>query len=105
MRNCDFFVQPSLQETFGVVYIEAMACGKPVIATNAGGPEEIVSDETGILVPPEDVEALKEAINYMLDNHANYCSEKIAAYARERFSYETVGKLLDKVYESVLSLK
>lgn len=105
MRNCDFFVMPSLQETFGVVYIEAMACGKPVIATSTGGPEEIVNKEVGILVPPCDVKALKKAIEYMLDNYASYSSERIAGYARERFSYATVGKLLDKVYESTLSLK
>jgi len=105
MRNCDFFVMPSLQETFGAVYIEAMACGKPVIATNTGGPKEIVNDEAGILVPPCDLEALKKAITYMLDHYASYSSERIAAYARETFGYATVGNLLDIVYRSVLSLK
>jgi len=98
MRQCDFFVLPSLYENFGVVYIEAMACGKPVIATNAGGPKEIVSEEVGIVVPPEDVNALTEAIEFMLDHHEDYSSERLARYARERFGYETVGKMLDEVY-------
>jgi len=105
MRKCDFFVQPSLQETFGVVYIEAMACGKPVIATSAGGPKEIVNEEVGILVPPKDVKALKEAIEYMLDNYADYSSEGIAQYARETFSYERVGKMLDEIYRGTLASK
>lgn len=101
MRECDFFVLTGLQETFGVVIIEAMACGKPVIATNAGGPREIVNDDVGILVPPKDVKALKEAIEYMLDNYQNYSSEKIAQYAKERFGYEMVGKMLDEIYRGL----
>ncbi|MBA7507588.1 D-inositol-3-phosphate glycosyltransferase [subsurface metagenome] len=101
MRGCDFFILPSLYETFGVVYIEAMACGKPVIATNAGGSREIVNEKVGILVPPDDAEALSKAIEYMLDNYQNYSPEEITQYARERFSYEVVGKILDEVYKEV----
>ena len=101
MRECDFFVLPSFYENFGVVYIEAMACGKPVIATNAGGPKEIVNEDIGVLVPPKDVEALIKAIEYMLDNYQNYSTEKIAQYAKKRFSYEAIGKILDEVYKSI----
>ena len=101
MRACDFFILPSLYETFGVIYIEAMACGKPVIATNAGGPCEIVNEKVGILVPPDNAEALSRAIEYMLDNYQNYSPEEITQYARERFSYEVVGKMLDEVYKKV----
>ncbi|MFC2020397.1 glycosyltransferase family 4 protein [Chloroflexota bacterium] len=101
MQECDFFVLPSLYENFGVVYIEAMACGKPVIATNAGGPREIVNESVGILVPPKDVNALKEAIEHMLDNYQSYSPEKIARYAKESFGYETVGRMLDQVYRSL----
>ena len=101
MRNCDFFVLPSLYENFGVVYIEAMACGKPVIATNAGGPREIVNEDVGIMVPPKDVKALKGAIEYMLDNYQSYSPEKIAQFARERFGYESVGQRLDEIYKEV----
>ena len=103
MRECAFLVQPSLQETFGVVYIEAMACGKPVIATSAGGPKEFVDEDVGVLVPPEDTGALRDAIEYMLDNHQRYSCEKIARHARERFSYEAVGRMLDEVYREVLT--
>lgn len=102
MRRCDFFVQPSLFETFGVVYIEAMACGKPVIGTNIPGPKEIINEDVGVLIPPEDVEALKRVILYMLDNYQNYSSQKITQYAKERFSHQTVGKMLDNVYKELL---
>lgn len=102
MRNCHFFVQPSLWETFGVVYIEAMACGKPVIASDIPGPNEFINQDVGILVPPKDVNALAEAIEFMLDHYKDYSSEKIADYARERFSYEVVGKKLDEIYHEVV---
>ena len=63
MRAGDLFVLPSLAEPFGLVLLEAMALGKPVIATNAGGPREIVRPgETGMLVPPATPAALAEAI-------------------------------------------
>ncbi|MCX5998992.1 MAG: glycosyltransferase [Chloroflexi bacterium] len=101
MRHCDFFVQPSLFETFGVVYIEAMACGKPVIASNIPGPNEFITRDVGILVPPKDVKALADAIDWMLDHHKDYSAEKIANYARERFSYEVVGRKLADIYHEV----
>jgi glycosyltransferase involved in cell wall biosynthesis len=102
MRNCHFFVQPSLWETFGVVYIEAMACGKPVIASDIPGPNEFINQDVGILVSPGDVKALTEAIDFMLDHYKDYSSEKIASYATERFSYEAVGKRLDEIYHEVV---
>ena len=105
MQCCDFLILPSLSENLPSVLIEAMACGKPVIASDVGGVKEIVNKENGILVPPKDVQVLKEAIEYMLDNHISYSPEKIARYARERFDYETVGKMLDRVYKDVLEVR
>jgi len=102
MSQCDFLVLPSLFETFGCVIIEAMACGKPVIATNMGGPNEIVTKETGILVPPADAEALMNGINYMLDNYLNYSAIEISNYATERFSQEKIGQYLNQKYEQIL---
>src|SRR5262249_25631302 len=60
-RDCDIFVAPSVYESFGLVYLEAMDQARPVIACAAGGPEDIVAQgETGLLVPPESPEALAE---------------------------------------------
>lgn len=103
MSSCDFFVQASLFETFGIVYIEAMACGKPVITSDIGGPNEIIPSYAGILVPPGDIKALAEAIESMLDNFSSYSSDKISRYVKESFSYESVGKQLSESYKALLS--
>jgi glycosyltransferase involved in cell wall biosynthesis len=69
MRAADVFVLPSRAEPFGLVLLEAMGLACPVIATNAGGPAEIVVDgETGLLVPPRDPQVLAEKIKQLLDN-------------------------------------
>ena len=65
----DIFVLPSLREGLGLVILEAMACGKPVIATNVGGVPEVVKDGvSGTLVPPKDPEALYSAMKELLDD-------------------------------------
>lgn len=62
-KGCDFFVLPSRLEPQGIVNLEAMAAGRPVIATRVGGvPEIVLEGETGLLVPPEDSGALAEAM-------------------------------------------
>lgn len=98
MRNCDFFVLPSINESFGVVLIEAMACGKPVIATECGGPEEIVIPETGIIIAAGDDDLLKQALDHMLDGYRGFDSEFIANYSRDKFSYTRIGKAVCQVY-------
>jgi glycosyltransferase involved in cell wall biosynthesis len=101
MRRCDFFISPSLVETFGVVYIEAIACGKPIIASDLPVLRELINKERGILVPPKDIDALEKAIDYMLDHYQDYSSEKISQYAKDNFSYEVIGRKLDEVYRSL----
>lgn len=102
MRRSDFFVQTSVYETFGVVYIEAIASGLPIIATNTGGIPEIINKDIGILVPPKDIDALNEAIDYMLDHYQDYSPLKISQYAENRFGYKTVGGLLNSIYEDIV---
>lgn len=102
MRRCDIFVLPSLFETFGVVLVEALACGKPVIATDIGGPKEIITEEVGKLVPSGDSESLAEAIGYMLDHHQEYTPERLVQYVRQRYSYEAIGKEWGRVYRLAL---
>ncbi len=87
-------------ETFGVVLLEALSMGLPVVATACGGPEDIVTEEVGILVPPGDDAALAEAMHRL--SHTPYSSACIREYARQRFSAEVVAQQLHRVYEEVL---
>ena len=102
MRQSSFLVQPSLVETFGVTFIEEMACGKPVVTTNLSVLKEIINEERGVLVPTKNTEKLAEAINYMLDNYQQYSTEKIAQYAQKYFNYELIGKKIDECYRKCL---
>ncbi len=103
MQRCDFLVSASLFETFGVVLAEALACGKPVVATESGGPADFVTPEVGLLVPPRDVTALADAIAHMLDHSREYPPAQLAEYSRSRFAPDVVGQLLDCVYREVLA--
>lgn len=67
LASCDIFVMPSTQEGFGLVFLEAMWYGKPVVAAAAGGaPEVVVDGQTGILVLPHDLDALAVALETLL---------------------------------------
>ncbi len=81
MPAADVFVLPSLSEGRPTVLLEAMASGKPVVATNVGGIPEIVNKEIGILVNPEDPVGLAEAINKILQDKD--LKEKMGKAARE----------------------
>ncbi|MCX6641889.1 MAG: glycosyltransferase, partial [Candidatus Bathyarchaeota archaeon] len=98
----DFFVLNSNFETFSVVTAEALACGKPVIATRCGGPEEFVKDNCGILIESRDKDALVKAMDYMLDNFSSYNSKEISEYAKSRFGYDSVGKKFFDLYVSTI---
>lgn len=103
MQQHDALVLASHSESFGVVLIEAMACGKPVIATRCGGPSEVVTPETGILIPPGDIAALADAIVQMAETLHEYDPTRIAAYARERFGPDAVVQSLEHAYEEAQS--
>lgn len=82
MSSANIFVLPSLSEGRPTVILEAMASGKPVIATNVGGIPEIVNDQIGILISPEDSIGLAEAINKLLEDKG--LMEKMGKNAREQ---------------------
>lgn len=89
MQAANCFVLSSRFETFGVVLIEALASGTPVIATTCGGPEDIVNDKNGILVAPGDVVALGGAMVQMAQNRGRYQAEALREECRTRFGEET----------------
>ena len=95
----DLFVMPSTSESWGLVYVEAMSCGIPVIGTNVTAiPEVISSDEYGFRVPLHDSTALADTIQKAL--FKNWNSNKILEYARS-FSWEKRINEFDNVYGCV----
>lgn len=94
----DCFVLPSKLETFGVVYIEAMACGLPVIATKCGGPEYFVDENNGLLIPTCDTQALSLAFKHMLSHIGKYNSKEIMTFVNTHFSPGVIASQILKAY-------
>lgn len=107
MNALDLFVLPSLREPFGIVIIEAQACGKPVIASAVGGISEAIKDgETGILVKAGDSKVLAAAINRLLADRET--RERMGAEGRKRveeiFSAEAMVRKTEKLYNMILKV-
>ncbi|MDR3644293.1 MAG: glycosyltransferase, partial [Clostridia bacterium] len=99
--GCDCFVCSSLYETFGMVLIEALACGKPVVSTRCGGPQDIVTEQNGILCDPGSVPELAQAM-LALRRHGYYSSQTIRSGCAARFSADAVCGQLEALYGDVL---
>jgi glycosyltransferase involved in cell wall biosynthesis len=101
LRRADLLVHPARWEGFGLSLLEAMLSAVPVVATRVSSIPEIVRDgETGILVPPDDHEALAAAIVSVLDNPRDYGLAG-RARARAEFSVERMAQKTLDVYDAV----
>ncbi|MGM0609411.1 MAG: glycosyltransferase family 4 protein, partial [Candidatus Muiribacteriota bacterium] len=101
MNAADLFVLPSYRESFGIVNIEALACGTPVVSTVNGGSESIlVNKDYGLLLKnPEDYEGLAALINEALNKKWN--KKKITDYS-EKFALEKIAKKTLSIYKNIL---
>ena len=89
--SSDLLILPSFNESFGIVLIEALACGKPVIGSNVGGISEIINEDVGLLIDPYDKQDLAKAIDMILTDTS--LQEKFKSNAREhakKFSKVTI---------------
>ncbi len=102
IHHTDIFVLPSvLPDSFPTVILEAMASGKPVVATDSGGASEMVKEgETGYMIPIGDVDAAVEAISELIENEekrisfgANGRTRVLEEYGEEKFEAETIDHL------------
>jgi len=103
LSTCSFLIVNSISETFSMSAAEALACGKPVLATRCGGPEEFINDERGKLIDLNNPAQLKTAMVWMYEHHREFNPEKLKKFVTENFSAEVVGKNLLTLYENALS--
>lgn len=93
----DLFVLPSLGEGFGIVLIEALSCGLPIVASNVGGIPEIINESNlGILISPGNIEELSNGILQGLNN--NWNRNKLIERSKY-YSWDNVAKLTSNIYE------
>ena len=89
-------------ETFSVVTGEALALGRPVIATRCGGPEAFITSGNGLLIAVGDDRALADAMITLSGEHGNYAPERVKATVGGTFSKEAVAARLDAVYKQAV---
>ena len=102
----DLYVHPALMEGFGIAVVEAMAMGKAVVATTAGGLPEVVSQgETGLLVPPGEVESLAATVVSLLKDKVRreQMGRSGTARAHEHFSLDASVAQVEQLYGEVLA--
>ena len=101
MKRLHFFVSASRFESFGMVMVEAMACGLPVVATASGGPSDFINSANGILVDKENIPALQHGIESMMKNYQQYDPDQIRAFAVKNYSASKFVEASNKVYASL----
>ena len=99
-RKADFFVLNSNYENAPVVLSEALATGCPILSTDVGGIREMVPPECGILITTGDEDALVSKMHYLLDHYQDYSQDVIRQYG-QRYSYQSVGQHLRRIYDAV----
>jgi glycosyltransferase involved in cell wall biosynthesis len=101
MQQCDVVVLPSHHETFGVVLIEAMSCGKPVIGPSGSGPDDIINKDNGILFRPNNSNSLAAAMKNLFENHGNYDPNTIRSNCLACYGEKAIISRLIAIYNRV----
>jgi L-malate glycosyltransferase len=102
----DIVVVPSLQEAFGLVVSEAMACGKPVVGTNVGGiPDQLIDGFNGFIVPPKNAEEIAEKILWLVNNPE--AAKRMGAHGRDvverKFDIRQRISRIENLYREILN--
>jgi len=106
MSVCDIFSLPSWKEGFGIVYLEAMAHGKPVIGVRGEGIEDVITDgETGFLVTPRDVDSLAKTLNRLLADPdlRSRIGARAQGLVREKYTLTHTTAKIVRLYEEICS--
>jgi glycosyltransferase involved in cell wall biosynthesis len=106
LASLDLYVHPALMEGFGIAVVEAMAMGKAVVATTTGGlPEVVAQGETGLLVPPGDVESLAATVVSLLEDRVRREQMGLCGRTRahKRFILDASVMHMEQFYGEVLA--
>lgn len=105
LAGCDLLVHPGDCETFGLIVLEAMACGLPVVATSGGGVAELVDEGTGILARPNDADSLAGAIEAIYARDMARLGDQARRKAQEQYDWRQVFPQLMHRYGSLLAAR
>ena len=98
----DVLAIPSRIEGFGLVAVEALACGTPVIATNQGGLPEIINERVGTIIEAEDYVALEKEISNILNKEKKFNEQELVNYAKNNYSQDLLINKVIETYKSCL---
>lgn len=102
LNQTDLYLHTSKAETFGIVLIEAMSMGVPVVSTKSGGPEYFITKEIGLVVEYNTSNAIAETIKFIIKNREDFKSDKIRQYVLNNFSDEKVSISIEEIYKKVI---
>jgi len=104
-KSADALVVPSVYEPFGIVALEGMAAGVPVVASQVGGLTEFIQhDRTGVLVYPRNPESIAWGVEHVLSNpdHARWLTQNAAEIVQKTYGWEAIAKRTSRVYEEAM---
>jgi glycosyltransferase involved in cell wall biosynthesis len=103
IRGHHFVVVSSETETFGLVVIEALGCGRPVLTTRCGGPEETIGDASRGIIVENSIEGLAEGFVRMASRLREFNPVALSRYARDNYSFDVIARRVKVIYERMRS--
>ncbi len=103
MKRAHVLVMFSRHENFPCTVIEALCCGLPVISSDVAGIKEAVNCKNGILVSASDEAQLLDGLKKIQDEYGSYNVDLIATNAKQKYSYQIIGKQFSELYESIFN--
>jgi len=101
----DVFAMPSRMEAFGLVAIEALACGTPVVCSDTGGMKDYITPKVGKLIQSEDPKGLAKTLINVIKNPGNYDGTELEKYVKENFAQEKSINRLVQIYDEEIDKK
>lgn len=102
LKKANLFILPSRGENFSVSLVEALSMGLPVISTDCGGARDCINDKNGLIVPIDDVDTMKNAIEWIFYQYHTFDREEIFNDCERKFSPHAIAAQLTKIFEDTI---